>query len=320
MSEGSKEQPLKENEPYLARESWGYKGVSLEFMGVQHRMPTFRAHEQEFRDQFSQSGAVLLEFAPRAEGFLTPDGSISEAIIQAQHEISGTSPDQIRRRLEELREDIDFFASLEQIAGELGKDILVMNPYSISPDEAESTDKLSKLGFAYPIVRFIGLEAVPAIQGVKTLYSAGEQAIRQKGFSRRTFFAGAAGLAGLAVAGSLALGDQQERQRLQTSASISHPNPLTVTLADMADYQNAAFSLIFTTLADAGELDPKITAVEGDGHRAPIKYYFEHQAERGLKLATVYRPMVDAAPPRVKRFHHEGGNNWVKTQDRIIKR
>jgi hypothetical protein len=141
----------------------------------------------------------------------------------------------------------------------------------------------------------------------------------KKRHPRRAFLAGSlATVAGITMATSFA-GTYHDSTRFSSRAAVDKPNPVTLTLADVDDYRDVAVTHVFTKLADSGQLDPKVAAIYGEGHRAQMRYYTQSPWQTDLKLSTIYAGLTEISPPRYRRFAYQGSNTWVKTQDRVIK-
>lgn len=317
MSEKSQEAPVKLGEPYLAVEGWGYKGVALDFLGVYHNIVTFQAYKERFEQEISGNDAVLLEAAPRAEGLIDASGNIPESAIAELQKTRQVPPAEIREMLERLRPALNFFAEIEALAGEAGKDVLVFDPYSADPETEGAKVELQKRDFQLYLMRTIALTATPGYAIPGGIALAISQA--KKKHNRRAFLAGGlAAVAGAAMLTSIA-GGYHNATRFSTRESMNKSNPVTLSLADLDDYRDVAVTHVFTKLADQGQLDGRIAAVYGDGHRAQMRHYTQSPWQADLKLSTVYSGLAEISPPRYRRFAYRGGNTWAKTQDRVIK-
>lgn len=307
---------LTSNTPHLAIESLGYKGVELNFMGVNHNMVTFEAYRERFEKEISKSNAVLLEGAPRAEGLIDDKGQFTDEAVRSYQQVHKLSTQEIKSRLERLRGVVDFFANIERSAGSQGKDIMIFDPFSMDPNKVSSRQQLqlADMNLGLKMTALTTLSGTAATVG--GFFTAKD--VFKKKHSRRAALAGIGASLSAVVTGSALLAKPFEHQRIATAESLNNPNPLTFSLMDFIDYRNAAIAYTFTALADQGRLDSKIAGIYGDGHRAQIRYYLEHPTQRDLKLSSVYGSMIEVAPPAYKRFSRQSGI-WTKTVDQTLR-
>lgn len=316
MSESPKAEIITVDKPHLKIESLGYKGVDLTFMGVNHSIITHEAFRDKFEEKIKTSDAILLEGAPRAEGLIDEKGQLTEETIKAYQQVYKMPVDQIKARLERSRGTVDFFARIEDAAARNGKDILIFDTFSMDPHGISSRQQLQLLSYELAGKTAI-LTALGGSAATVGGFLAGKDILQTKS-SRRRAITGIAAVLAAGMTGGLLLRNPLETNRIQTTESIDKPNALTFSLADFIDYRNAAIARTFTSLADAGTLDKRVTAIYGDSHRAQVKYYLEHPTLRDLKLSSVYQSMAEAAPPSYRRFSHQKGV-WNKTVDQKIK-
>jgi hypothetical protein len=157
MGEPSPESAIAKKQGYLAIESWGYKGVALDFMGVYHDPVTFEAYRESLEQQISKNDVVLLEAAPRAEGLMDPSGGIPESVISEMRKTYKVPATEIRKLMGRLKPALDFFAEMERLAGEAGKDVMIFDPYSADPAMTEAKEEMKKVGLQLYALRTAGL-------------------------------------------------------------------------------------------------------------------------------------------------------------------
>lgn len=317
MSE--QDRPLKRVEAYLNSEVWSYKGTEIDFMGVAHILETFKKFESEFRKRFSKADAILLEGAPVAEGIIDKDGRLSQETLAAYLAVyKGASEHEVRKMLEGENTSLAFFAALENLAGEMGKEVLVFDPFVMDPKHVSSNQELKRLSTQLKFNKLAVLGGLSMVAGTPSGALAARDLVKRN-VSRRTVILGGAAAISAGLFATSVGSELVESGRRETPEKLNSSNLLSIGLADLTDYRNSAIVFTATRLADQSELPAHLGVVYGDVHRAQIRRGFENPWEGDLKLSTIYNEMVQVAPPRCRRFSNRGGK-WVKTVDQVISR
>jgi hypothetical protein len=274
---------------------WG-DGKRMDFLGVSHVPETLEAYREAIKEKILSSDEVLLENAFFARGILSEQG------IQELMDVATAAGVQVEtgRVLEIFFElpSVKFFRDVEVMVQAAGKDLIVADPLAGSTVSALKAQLENK---EYDLLKERLLKMAFFASGVSagavlvSALSILDKINASQRISRRDFlktlgggaaFAGAALSAGL-FSRSASIGDSPISDRVRDGAEVF----------SLRDYRDVvAATAADTALSQGRESGGRLTAIYGNLHLLPVKYYLEHSEERMMRMAA-YGRFREAIPP-----------------------